>query len=100
MPRACTALTGGRAFLAACAFVKRSQGAGGEAPRFGVTAAWRDPLPRTGFALNSALLPEMRERVLMALVLALALVAGWLVFGPFRPGNETSPPVPHAAVER
>jgi len=63
-------------------------------------APWRDPLPRTGLTLNSALLTAMKERVLMAVVLALALVAGWLVFGPFRPGNEPSSPIPHVAVGR
>jgi len=80
--------------------MKALSGPEGRAPRIGVMAPWRDPLPRIGFALNSALLPVMRERVLMAFVLALALVAGWLVFGPFRPGNEVSSPVPHATVER
>jgi hypothetical protein len=34
----------------------------------------------------------MKERVLMTIVLALALVAAWLVFGPFRPQSESVVP--------
>ena len=42
----------------------------------------------------------MKERVLMTIVLVLALVAAWLVFGPFRPRNETAAPPPRITLKR
>ena len=42
----------------------------------------------------------MKERVLMVLVLVLALVAAWLVFGPFRPKDEATTPPARVTVKR